>query len=215
MIYFSYNDFMDCEQNGENNELRKIGEEIVRYEVKNSDKNEYKNETPIIEIIKVKKELRNFLKEFLNFNEFIESYDINYCNKIKSKTDKNTNNIIVAKIQDKEIFIVIKEIEKIDANIAYKMFEHSTNLIKQWNQDKELPKMRNPIVIPIVIYTGKQKWEIVKSKKYGKINYIEYSDSKIKFSYNMLNINEISNSYLEISTSKVAKKILELKNEIK
>ena len=32
MIYFSYNDFMDCEQNGEINEIRKVGEDtnIIR-----------------------------------------------------------------------------------------------------------------------------------------------------------------------------------------
>ena len=211
MIYFSYNDFMDCEQNGENNEVKKIGEEIVKYEVKNS-RNTI-NESPIIKIIRDKKQFKIFLDEFFNLNNLIENYDIKYCNKIKSKTDKNTNNVIIAKVQNKEIFIVIKEIKEIDINIAYKMFEHSSNLIKQWNQKKELQKTRNPIVIPIVIYTGKLKWENLKSRKYNKVNYIEYSDNKIKFSYNMLNINELDKANLKNENSEVIKKIIEIRNK--
>ena len=210
MIYFSYNECMDCEQNGENNGVKRIGEEIVKYEIKNSEKTIDKS--PIIEVIKDKKELKNFLDEFFDLDNLIGNYDIQYCNKIKAKTDKNTNNVIISKIQNKEIFIVIKEIEKIDINIAYKMFEHSSNLIKQWNQNKGLQKTRNPIVIPIVIYTGKQKWENSKNKKYNKINYIEYSDNKIKFSYNMLKINELDNLNLKNKESKVLKTIMKIKN---
>ena len=92
------------------------------------------------------------------------------------------------------------------------MFEHSSNLIKQWNQNKGLQKTRNPIVIPIVIYTGKQKWENSKNKKYNKINYIEYSDNKIKFSYNMLKINELDNLNLKNKESEVLKTIIKIKN---
>lgn len=213
MIYFSYNDFMDCEQNGEINEIRRIGEEIIKYEPKNIVKTSCINIAPIIEIIKDKNEFKNFLDDFLNLNTSIGDYDICYCNEIKAKTDKNKNNIITCKVKSKEIFIIVKEIDEIDVNIAYKMFEHSSNIIKQWNQEKESQKIRNPIVIPIVIYTGKKTWNTNRSMKHNNVNYIKYEYNKINFSYNMINIHEIDISELENMKSKLSEKIIELKNK--
>ena len=67
MLYFSYNDYLDCEQNGKLNEVQRVGEEIVKYEC--HSKEEIK-ENPIIEILKEKNELKKFLIEFLQLNHY-------------------------------------------------------------------------------------------------------------------------------------------------
>ena len=41
MRYFSYNDYMDCTENGEIKELEKVEEKIARYELKNGPKTQY------------------------------------------------------------------------------------------------------------------------------------------------------------------------------
>ena len=133
--------------------------------------------------------------------------DIVYCNKIKTKIDISNENIVICKIKNKEIFIIIKEISEIDTNIAYKMFEHSINIIDRWNKGKETQNIRNPIVIPIVIYTGKKVWKNFNSQIKGKIKYVRFKNNRINFSYNVLNVNEISKEELKNMESEVARKI--------
>ena len=70
--------------------------------------------------------------------------------------------------------------------------------------------MKNPIVIPIVIYTGKEKWENFRSIINNKVCYIQYEKNKIKFSYNMLKINQIDKKFLKSIDSKVSKTMIEL-----
>lgn len=211
MVYFSFNDFVDCKQSGEIYNLKRIEENIIKYEQISGKIRTERTKTPIIEIIKNKRELKNFLKEFLKLEKIIGTNDIIYCNKIKSNADKINNNIIICKIQKKEIFIIVKEISEIDTNISYKMFEHSTNIIYRCNEEKGTQNIRNPIVIPIVIYTGAKTWKNPNSQVKEKLKYVRFKDNRINFSYNMININEISKTDLENMKSCVAKKIIEIK----
>ena len=207
MVYFSFNDFVDCEQSGEIYKVKKIGEEIVKYEQVNGKIKKESIETSIIDIIKNKTELKKFLNDFFEMEQVMGLNDIVYCNKIKTKIDISNENIVICKIKNKEIFIIIKEISEIDTNIAYKMFEHSINIIDRWNKGKETQNIRNPIVIPIVIYTGKKVWKNFNSQIKGKIKYVRFKNNRINFSYNVLNVNEISKEELKNMESEVARKI--------
>ena len=93
------------------------------------------------------------------------------------------------------------------------MFEHSINIIKRWIKEEKAEQKRYPIVIPIVIYTGSEKWKYIKSINHNKINYITYENNKINFSYNMIDINKIEVSKLEIMKSEIAKELICLKNK--
>ena len=213
MIYFSYNDFLDCTENGELDKAIKVEEKIVKYEVKNGEKKTYNSKNQIIKILKDKKQLKIFLEEFLNISETSYIENISYCNKIKTSTDKNDTNNIICKLENKELFIIIKVIEEIDNNISYKMFEHSINIIKRWIKEEKAEQKRYPIVIPIVIYTGNENWKYIKSINRNKINYITYENNKINFSYNMIDINRIEVGKLETMESKIAKELICLKNK--
>ena len=213
MIYFSYNDFLDCTENGELDKAIKVEEKIVKYEVKNGEKKTYNSKNQIIKILKDKKQLKIFLEEFLNISETSYIENISYCNKIKTSTDKNDTNNIICKLENKELFIIIKVIEEIDNNISYKMFEHSINIIKRWIKEEKAEQKRYPFVIPIVIYTGNSIWKTNNCKENGKINYVTYKDNIINFSYNMLNINDIGEQELKNMKSKVSLIILDIKNK--
>lgn len=205
MIYFSYNDFADSTENGKIDEVTKVEEKIAKYEIKNGTKIK-RNQNQIIEILRERTQLKIFLNEFFNLYE-IEN--ISYCNNIKCILDKETNNNVICKIKNKEIFIFIKIIEDIDNNISYKMFEHSSNIIKKWNIEKN---KRYPIVIPIVIYIGKEKWK--NNNKIGyNTNYIIFKENEIDFSYNILNIHELKINKLKNMKSKVAIEFIKLKNK--
>lgn len=213
MRYFSYNDFVDCTENGEIEKITKVNEKIAKYELKNIEKKQVNNTKKILEILKEKIELKKFIEEFFELSEIGNIGNITYENNVHSITDKEIRNNVICKIQNKQIFIFIKVIENIDNNISYKMFEHSLNIIKKWNLEDKMANKRYPIVIPIVIYVGKDTWKINKRNTYKKINYTTCKDNCINFSYNIININDLQLNYLEKMQSKVAKEIKELKNK--
>lgn len=207
MLYFTYNDFADCTENEELNKIIGVEERIVKYEQKNGESIK-ENKSEIISILRSKTQLAEFLNEFLNLYEL---ENIIYYNNIKSSIDNDNQSNLVCKIPNKEIFIFIKETKSIDNNITYKMFEHSINIIKKWNKEEKKINIRYPIVIPIVIYTGKEIWN--EMGKYNRLNYTTIYNNRINFSYNIVNIHDFNNEQLEKMNSKVAKKILEIKKK--
>jgi hypothetical protein len=189
MRYFSYNDYVDCTENEEIKKIIKVEENLAKYEIKNGEVK--KEENKIILELKKKTQLTEFIKKYLNIYD-IEK--ISYCKNINAFTDRENQNNITCKIENKEIFIFIKVIEEIDNNISYKMFEHSLNIIKNWNKEEKRINVRYPIVIPIVIYDGKEKW---KKSQQNKVNYTTFEENRINFSYNIINIKEIKENVNE------------------
>lgn len=206
MNYFSYNDYADCIENKKFYRITKVEEKIEKYETKNGKIQEHSKKNEIIKILSNEKELKKFLKEFLNFS-FNEN--IIYYNSEKNITDKKNNNNLTCKIENRENFIFIKVIDRIDNNISYKIFEHSTDIIEKWNNEEKKQKCRYPIVIPIVIYTGKKEWK----GNNKNIRYIKYEKNRINFSYNIIDINNITTEELKKMKSMLADILLKLKNK--
>lgn len=213
MRYFSYNDFMDYTENGKINEIKKVEEKIVKYEQKNGTKTEYNTKNKIIKILKNKICLKTFMKDFFNLTDIGNIENIVYCSDIKTITDKQNNNII-CKIENKEIFILIKVINNIDPNITYKMFENSINIIKRWNKQEKMENKRYPIVIPIVIYLGKEKWDSNYCNIYNKINYTKCEKNRINFAYNFIDINRLEIDKLQNMKSSIAREFINAKINI-
>ena len=211
MRYFSYNDFMDCAESGEINEIREVEENLEKYELKNDENTNFNNK--IIKMLKNKKNFKKFMEEFFNLSEIECIEDISYCSYTRSLNDKHNNNVI-CKIENKEIFIFTKVIGEIDSNITYKMFENSMKLIKRWNEEEKMKNKRYPIVIPIVIYTGKQKWKHDYSEIHSKINYTKYEKNRINFSYNIIDVNDLEISKLQLMKSYIAKEFVNIKINI-
>ena len=89
MLYFSYNDFADCSENGKIDEITRVEEKIAKYELKNGGKiSSYPH--IFVEILKQKIELKNFLNDFFNILEIEDINKITYCNNIKSISDNKS-----------------------------------------------------------------------------------------------------------------------------
>ena len=221
MRYFSYKDYMDYKGNIDMNNYGRVEEEKAEYILEDGEIN---SQFEIIEILKNIEDLQDFLNEFVWADEPIKQNDITYYNANQTTQenqimyyDENENfeksnyeNMITCKIKSKEIFVIIKELHEIDLNIIYKMLEYSLKIIKGCEQNM-LQNVRNPIVIPIVIYTGNKKWNTNNYQLKQKINYIEFKSNSINFAYNLIKINELGNSELKKMKSKVAKKMLKIK----
>ena len=221
MRYFSYNDYMDYNGNIDMNNYGRVEEEKAEYILEDGEIN---SQFEIIEILKNIEDLQDFLNEFVWADEPIKQNDVTYYNANQTTQEKqimyydenenfeksNYENMITCKIKSKEIFVIIKELHEIDLNIIYKMLEYSLKIIKGCEQNM-LQNVRNPIVIPIVIYTGNKKWNTNNYQLKQKINYIEFKSNSINFAYNLIKINELGNSELKKMKSKVAKKMLKIK----
>ena len=88
MVYFSFNDFVDCEQSGEIYKVRKLGENVVKYEQISKTG---KNENSIIEIIKNKNELKKFLKDFFDKLQKDTQYSVETSEKGLNVDIKNSD----------------------------------------------------------------------------------------------------------------------------
>lgn len=192
MYYFSYNDYADCMENEEIEKILKVEEEIEKYEAKNGV---YKkcNQNNIIKELKEKKNLIKFLNNKFNI-DYINIDDLYYYNLEENIFNKDNSNIILSKITNKEMFILIKVIDKVDNNIPYKIFENCIKVIELWEKNEKQKNKRYPIVIPIVIYVGNEEWNI-DNKLSKKFNYTTFKDNIINFSFNFI---KIKNKYLQI-----------------
>lgn len=120
--------------------------------------------------------------------------DLYYYSLEKNNLNKDNSNIILTKITNKEMYILIKVIDKVDNNIPYKVFENCIKVIKLWEKNEKQKNKRYPIVIPIVIYVGNEEWNI-DNKLSKKFNYTTFKDNIINFSFNFI---KIRNKYLQI-----------------
>ena len=204
MRYFSYNEYVDYTENGGINKVRRVEEQIEEYELKSTKEKILNEENKIIQILKDKVQLKVFLNQFLNYF-YIEDFE--YLN------NYNPKNNIMCKVKEKEIFIIVKVIQNIDNNISYKMLEDSISIIKEWEKVEEKSNKIRPIVIPIVIYIGKEKWKNNFCNKSSGLNYVEFHENRINFAYNLINIHELKIKNLKNRKSKFIKEIIKLKNE--
>ena len=78
-----------------------------------------------------------------------------------------------------------------------RIINYCINIIYEWSKGEKIKKeMRYPIVVPIVIYTGKESWK--KQQDFEEIqaeNY-QYDNYKIRPKYNLIDINKITNQRL-------------------
>ena len=205
MKYYSYNDYMDYTW-GTNNKKQKIVEEDgENYRHKKYTNIKDKETDEIIKLLKNKHNLNQFLQDFFNFTNLEKMKNIKICN----NNIDDENNSLIYKFENNSMYIFIKTINKIDANITYKMFEDSLKIIEKWNECLNKENKKYPIVIPIVIYTGDEEWKSSYNKRAQKINYIEYEKNRINFSYNLIDVNSFEMQQLKKMKSKVAKKLLD------
>ncbi len=159
----------------------------------------------IIQILKDNQEMINFIKNFLDI-DFIEGVTI--CNNVKIDIDKFETNNVLYKVDKKNIYLFIKQVEDIDINISFKMLEYCLKIMKTAKKS-ESTKI-NPIIMPIVIYTGKEDWKIKNTQNSNKIRYTNYFRNRINLAYNVISVHDFNREELKNKKSKVANEFLKI-----
>ena len=204
MRYFSYNDYADLTENGKIEGLLKIEEKRAKY-IANSKNKENKQKGNIIKVLKDNQEMIKFIKDFLNI-DFIES--VTNCNSVKIEIDKDEINNILYKVNNKNIYLFINQVENIDINISFKILEYCLKIMETAKKSENTKV--NPIIMPIVIYTGKDEWQLKNFQNRNKIRYTNYSRNRVNLAYNVINVHDFNMEELKNKESKVAKEFLKI-----
>ena len=154
-----------------------------------------------------KEEAVKFINKTLKLNikkEEIEKYNSSFINKLFQNKEAD----IVYKIKDKNIFFLIEHQSKIDYSMPFRLLEYEVAIIRS-AIDKSKIKNKSykiPLVMPIVLYTGKQKWNANK--------YLEKSQEKIQGSnikignYSLVDINNYTEKELLEDNTFISKMML-------
>ena len=179
----------------------KVMEEGETYQVRNQ-----KHDKIFKEILDNKREGVKLLNKYLDLK--IEEKDIEkYTRKFVLPELENRESDVIYKLKNEQIFFLIEHQTKVDYSMPFRMLEYIVEIMrsaisreKMQNKSEKLP-----IVVPIVIYTGKENWKVPRLLQerqayYGKTN--------LEFKYNLVDGSKISKEELMKENSILSKAIL-------
>lgn len=180
-----------------------------------------KHDETFKEVLKDKEEMSKFLKHFIGL-EVNESKLQIYNNEfINNKYEKRISDIIY-KEKEKEIYYLIEHQSKVDLNMPQRILEYCMELMKEVKKNQNLKRSINPLIVPIVIYTGVKKWTV--SENFSDTQKVEerYKKYAINLKYKLIDINKYSKEELTNKNTKMTsmmvlekcKKKSELRNAI-
>ena len=146
------------------------------------------------ELLSDKKEAVKFINHYLHLNlldDEIEKYEKEF----RTEEFRNIEADVVYKIKNKNVFILIEHQSSVDYKMSYRIMRYKYAIIESAIDKKRLKEKsyRIPMVIPIVLYTGKRKWKRL------LINDIEekvegYAENWL--GYTLIDVNEFSKEQL-------------------
>ena len=179
----------------------KVMEEGETYQVKNQ-----KHDKIFKEILDNKKEGVKLLNKYFDLK--IEEKDIEkYTRKFVLPELENRESDVIYKLKNEQIFFLIEHQTKVDYSMPFRMLEYIVEIMrsavsreKMQNKSEKLP-----IVVPIVIYTGKENWKVPRLLQERQAY---YSKTNLEFKYNLVDGSKISKEELMKENSILSKAIL-------
>ncbi len=198
MKFFTYNDYIDYNQN---RNIRETVKELTKGErIEQLTETEERIETITKLITRNKKENFLLINEF--FNEKINSNNFDW---IKLKEQKR--NIKIFKERSEEKYYIFDYKIKKDNHIVYKIFKLCIEIVENWKMKNK--ESNYPIIYPIIIYLGDEEWNI---KIQRKLKSTEIKSNGIFLSYNIIDFSKISSENLLKKESLLAN-VIGVKNQ--
>ncbi len=213
MKYFTYKDYIKCIHTLRLNSIMKLAESMETYNIrKNNEANLYKR--LCTNLLKNPKHLSEFLSEFLKSDIEIEENNLKpYTNDFMDKKIKSN---LTYKLANTDIFFVIQCTEKSNNKVIYTLLDTCIDIMRKYCQTrKESDLLRLPVIIPIIVYIGDDKWDVYdeRDNKY-KSDYRTSELSNLNLKYNLYNYRLLDNKVSEKKKS-LFEKILSIKKSEK
>ncbi len=191
MKVFTYKNYIQCIHTLRLNTLSQLAEESTEYRLETKENNLLDKQ--IRKLLKDTEELAQFINMILMPKEKVQSKElILYTNgNISKEAD------IIYQIKNKEMYFWIKHQSSIDNNIQYKILNDCIDIIRKFSRNQKNKKMYTyPIIVPIVIYTGENKWKFPKKAKKRVMDDYLLDNYQVDLDYNLIDIKKISNQIL-------------------
>jgi len=173
------------------NSAEYVLEEIVTKEKIKQKTGDKKHDKIFKDILQNKEEIAQFIKQFVNYEVKVEELEIYNPNYITKKFEyKNAD--IVYKVKDKQLYFLIEHQTKVDYSMAYRIFNYCLEIMRSVIENKEINSLtfRYPRIVPIVLYTGNQKWSSSKSFAEIQEGKSKSETDRIDVKYELIDVNE-------------------------
>ena len=181
------------EEEQKSKEFKGKNENIIREETEKYYINQ-KHDKMFKEMLSDKKSTVDFINSFLHLN-LVEDDIEKYEKEFRTSEFSNVEADVVYKIKNKNVFILIEHQSSVDYKMSYRIMRYKYAIIESAIDKKRLKEKsyRIPMVIPVVLYTGKRKWKRL------LINDIEekvegYAENWL--GYTLIDVNEFSKEEL-------------------
>ena len=198
MHVFTYNDYIKSIHHLRLNAVMRLAEEEAKYDIGTT-------QDKLVKIIlKDKKEVAKLINDFTEPKKSIKENEITeYDNDFVKKRYTYKGPDLVYKLKERDIYFVIEHQSCIDKNIANRLINYCIDIIYEWSKNTAIgsKRMEYPVVVPIVIYSGQEKWvmpEKTKKTNNEELSYNRYIQDKenVDIRYNLIEINKISDNNL-------------------
>ena len=187
-----------------------LHEQKEKYERLEQQENRVNNEHDKVfrKILSDKIEVTKFLNEQLKTNlkpEDIEQYNSSYINTLMQNEEAD----VVYKLKSKNEFFLIEHQSKVDYRMPFRILKYEMAIVESAIDEKECKKKDYlyPRVNAIVLYTGKQKWNVAKTFNEAQVSSI--LEKAIKFAkYILVDINNYTEEKLLETPSFMTKALL-------
>lgn len=192
IIKFTYEDYLTYIKEQENSKNNMVKQDTEDYEIVNQAKIHHEHDKTYRKLLSDKENAAHVINEALKLEEEnkvteeeLEKYNTNFI----TNQFKDRQADIVYKLKNSNLFFVIEHQNKVDNAMSYRIEEYKLEIIKSAIDMKKIATKtyKIPTVIPIVIYTGKEKWK-------ARVYFNEIEDKRFKnidsLKYNLLDINQ-------------------------
>ena len=187
-----------------------LHEQKEKYERLEHQENRINNEHDKVfrKILSDKIEVTKFLNEQLKTNlkpEDIEQYNSSYINTLMQNEEAD----VVYKLKGKNEFFLIEHQSKVDYRMPFRILKYEMAIIESAIDEKECKRKDYlyPRVNAIILYTGKQKWNV--SKTFNETQVTSILEKAIEFAkYILVDINNYTEEKLLETPSFMTKALL-------
>ena len=141
-------------------------------------------------ILSDEKEMSIFLGKFLGL-DVKENELQKYKNSFITQKYKSKESDMIYKQKGKNIYYLIEHQSKVDKEMPNRILSYCDELIDEVKRSKKKKDGKNPIVVPIVLYTGSQNWETAMNFSETQVPVTkDYKDYLIDLKYKLIDINK-------------------------
>ncbi|MCI8412398.1 MAG: Rpn family recombination-promoting nuclease/putative transposase [Clostridia bacterium] len=202
MNKFTYADYIKY-QNFIFQDIWKVNEESEAYQINNekSRKVDKPKDKTYKLLFEYKQETAGFINEILGLKGTINEIDAKdiekYNREFETEQLKKLEADIVYKKKGEDIFFLIEHQSKVDYSMPYRLLNYSIEIIRSAVAVEKLTKKdyKFPVVYPIVLYIGKQKWNVKKFFEECQLKQPGVGNCPFTF-YNIVDVNNYTEKEL-------------------